>query len=656
MQHQEIKMKELHLEKGIPVSSPSTLETAESPESGDILQALLHTKEYLVKIINTMSEPVFVKDDAHRWILLNDAYCRLTGYSREQLLGKSDFDFYKKEEAQEFWDKDSHVLVTGEENSNDEPFTDAHGTLHTIRTRKARYMDDFGRKFIVGIITDITLQKRFEEALKESEENYRNLFESVVDVIAVLDQKTGKILEINQAAEQLYGYTREELLTMSALDLSCEPDSTYRMLNLDNAYIPLRYNLKKDGTSVPVEIKTSQITIRGEKAVLSVIRDITARLKAEESLRESEARYRFLAENVSDIIARHDMDYSILYASPSVLPILGYTPDEAMNLSSMDFVHPDDLSVLIRNVEELIKSGETKTFSYRLKRKDGTYVWIESTARVIKDQKTGETLEIIDVARDIDERMKAEEEMKNALGKEKELIDLKSRFISMTSHEFGTPLCAILSTLELLENYGHKVTEEKKTHYLRQISTCARHMVNLLQDIILLGKFDVGKVKSHPVTVDVESLSREIIDEARITLQENHTLSYTVHGTAGVAIIDEDLYRCVLDNLLSNAIKYSPQGGEIELCLCFHDSSVVLEVRDRGIGIPEEDQELLFEIFHRATNVRNISGTGLGMAIIKRSLDLMGGTISFESKLEEGSTFTVTLPLVTEEAYVTTVA
>ena len=601
-------MKKQSRVKNIKKEGISAPETEESGESRDTIIDLINTKDYLEKIINTMSDPVFVKDETHRWVLLNDAYCRLTGYSREQLIGKSDYDLYKKDEAREFWDKDSRVLLTGEENSNDEPFTDARGTLHTIRTRKARFIDSAGRKFIVGIISDITVQLRFEEALRESEEKYRNLFESIVDIICVIEQESGKILEMNQAAEKLYGYTREELLTMSALDISSEPDTTLEFLKLEKAYVPLRYHRKKDGTSVPVEIKTCPFTMKGKSVVLAVIRDITARLKAEEALRESEARYRFLAENISDMIVRYAIDYSVLYISPSLFGMLGYTPDETINTDAMDYVHPDEKPGLLKKVENLRRTNKTGMFCYRLRKKDGTYKWVEATVRFVRDEKTGEAMEIIAVIRDIDERMRAEEEMKNALIREKQLVELKSRFISVTSHEFGTPLCAILSTLELLENYGHKLTEEKKAHYLTQISTSARHMVNLLQDVIMLGRFDVGKVKPHPEPVDVENLSRMIVEEARITLTENHSLSCTVHGTAGKAIMDEILYRYILSNLLSNAIKYSPQGGEIEFHLSFNDSSVTLEVKDRGIGIPEDDHDLLFDIFHRASNVRNISG------------------------------------------------
>ncbi|MGV8125033.1 MAG: PAS domain S-box protein [Candidatus Xenobiia bacterium LiM19] len=635
--------------KSVKKESISAQETGESGESRDTIIDLINTRDYLEKIINTMSEPVFIKDEAHRWILLNDAYCRLTGYTRKQLIGKSDFDFYRKEEAREFWDKDSQVLLTGEENSNDEPFTDARGALHTLRTKKARFIDSAGRRFIVGIISDITSQQRFEEALSESEDNYRKLFESIVDIICVVEQESGKILEINQAAEKLYGYTREELLTMSALDISSEPDKTLEFLKLGKAYVPLRYHRKKDGTSVPVEIKTSPFTMKGKKVVLAVIRDITARLKVEEALRSSESKYRFIAENISDIIVRYAVDYSVLYISPSLFGILGYTPEETINTDAMDYVHPDEKPDLVKKVENLRKTNETGMFCYRLRKKDGSYIWVEATVRFIRDEKTGEAVELIAVLRDIDRRMKAEEEMKNAMIREKQLVELKSRFISMTSHEFGTPLCAILSTLELLENYGHKLTEEKKAHYLKQVSTSARYMVDLLQDVIMLGRFDMGKVKSHPEPVDVEKLSRMIVEEARITLSDNHSLSCTVHGKSGKsgkAIMDEALYRYILSNLLSNAIKYSPQGGEIEFSLSFNDSSVMLEVKDRGIGIPEDDHDLLYDIFHRASNVRNISGTGLGMSIVKRSLDMMGGTISFKSKVGEGTTFTVTLPLI----------
>lgn len=632
--------------KDINKESASDTEKVRSDEGGDAMIALINTREYLEKIINTMTEPVFIKDEAHRWILINDAYCRLTGYSRGQLLGKSDHDFYRPDEAKEFWDKDTLVLETGQENSNDEPFTDASGKLHTIRTRKSRFVDDAGRKFIVGIITDITLQKRFEEALRESEEKFRSLFDSALAVICVLEFESWKILEINKAALKLYGYTREELLSMTALDISAEPDTTRKKLEHEgDHFVPVRYHRKKDGTLVPVEIKAMPFTFRGKKAVLAVIHDITARLRTEEALRDSEARYRFLADNASDIIVRHGMDFSLLYTSPSIKTVLGYDEHDLKDIRSLEVVHPDDIPPVRKKIEEMLSSNETKVFSYRLRKKDGTYAWIESSARAVRDEKTGEPVEFIDVARDISERVKAEEEMKVALRKEKQLVDLKSRFISMTSHEFGTPLCAILSTLELLENYGDKLTDEKKAHYLRQASSSARYMVDLLQDVILMGKFNVGKVKSNPMPLNIEKLNQAIIEEMKLTLSDKHSFSYSVEGKLKKIKLDEDLYRCVVSNLLSNAVKYSPHGGKIDFRFSFNKSSLILEISDTGIGIPEEDREMLYEMFHRGSNIKNIPGTGLGMSIIKRSLDMMGGTVSFKTAIGEGSTFTVHIPI-----------
>lgn len=355
---------------------------------------------------------------------------------------------------------------------------------------------------------------------------------------------------------------------------------------------------------------------------------------------------RFIAENTSDIIVYCAMDYSLLYVSPSISGILGYTPYETVNTDVMDYVHPDEKQDLAKKVDSLQETNETGMLCYRLRKKDGDYIWVEATVKPVRDEKTGESAGIIGIIRDINERINEEKKLKNLLHMEEQLVELKSRFISMTSHEFGTPLCAILSTIELLENYGHKLTEEKKAHYLTQVSTSARQMVDLLQDVIMLGRFDAGKVKPNPRPVDVENLSLMIVEEARIKLSENHSLSCTVQGKAGKARMDETLYRFVLFSLLSNAIKYSPQGGAIEFRLSFSDSSVALEVKDKGIGIPEADQHLIFDVFHRAGNVRNISGTGLGLSIAKRSLDMMGGAISFKSKIGEGSTFTVTIPLI----------
>jgi len=249
---------------------------------------------------------------------------------------------------------------------------------------------------------------------------------------------------------------------------------------------------------------------------------------------------------------------------------------------------------------------------------------------------------------DVTERHLAEIEMQRALDKEKELSELKSRFISIASHEFRTPLTTILSSAELLEHYSHRWTDAKKLEYLKRIQTAVRHMVDLINDVLVVGKSDAGKQEFEPAPLDLIGFCGSIINEIQPDASQPQPIVFHARGDCANAVMDERLLRHILSNLLSNAIKYSPPDASVEFSLHGRDGQVIFEVSDHGIGIPPDDVAHLYDTFHRASNVGSIAGTGLGMTIVKRSVDLHRGTIEVNSRVgaESGTKFTVTLPLV----------
>jgi signal transduction histidine kinase len=202
-----------------------------------------------------------------------------------------------------------------------------------------------------------------------------------------------------------------------------------------------------------------------------------------------------------------------------------------------------------------------------------------------------------------------------------------------------------LGSAQLLERHGYKWTEEKKLQHLHKIQASVRNMVQLLDDVLIIGKAEAGKVEFHPAPLDLEQFCRGLIEEMQLQAGAKHTLTFTSRGQCADARMDEKLLRQILANLLSNAIKYSPQGGAVQLELDCQADQALFRVQDQGIGIPPEEQRRLFDTFHRAGNVGNIPGTGLGMSIVKKSVDLHGGTISFTSQVGVGTTFIVTIPL-----------
>jgi signal transduction histidine kinase len=245
---------------------------------------------------------------------------------------------------------------------------------------------------------------------------------------------------------------------------------------------------------------------------------------------------------------------------------------------------------------------------------------------------------------EIGERKRAEAELHNALEKEKELSELKSRFVTIASHEFRTPLATILSSTELIERYSHKWSEEKKLTHFQRIQVSIKHMTGLLNDVLLIGKVEASKLDFMPTPLDLVQFCRDLVEDMQFTTA-THTIVFSTQAQFPNACMDEKLLQHILSNLLSNAIKYSPQCGTVHFNLVCEQDKAVFRIQDEGIGIPVTEQNQLFDSFYRASNVGTISGTGLGLAIVKKSVDLHGGNITVDSEVGVGTTFSVMLPL-----------
>lgn len=244
------------------------------------------------------------------------------------------------------------------------------------------------------------------------------------------------------------------------------------------------------------------------------------------------------------------------------------------------------------------------------------------------------------------QRKRAEEDVRQALEKERELNDLKSRIVSRTSHEFRTPLTIISTSVGLLKNYSHKWAEDKKSQHFQRIQTAIDRITHLLDDVLFLEKGEAGKQEFQPHPIELVAFCRELVEELQLSIGRHHLIAFACQGDGSIACMDKKLVHLILSNLLSNAIKYSPQGSTVYFRLVCHAESAVFQIEDSGIGIPPEDLPRLFESFYRAGNVGNISGTGLGLAIVKQSVDLHQGTIDVTSQSGVGTTFTVILPIV----------
>jgi signal transduction histidine kinase len=276
--------------------------------------------------------------------------------------------------------------------------------------------------------------------------------------------------------------------------------------------------------------------------------------------------------------------------------------------------------------------------------KDGHAIWVELQSTIIRDANTGTPQEVIGVVRDITERRRLEDELRQALNKEKELNGLKSQFISIVSHEFRTPLAAIQSSTDLLKRYSERMTEEHRREHLDKAQMQVRRLTDLMDDVLLLNRAQARGIEFNPIALDLELFCRSVVEDMQL-LSETHNIQWESDCQVATVNVDPKLVRRALTNLLSNAVKYSASGSTVSVALRCDRQQATLVVRDQGIGIPAADQKHLFEDFYRATNVSTISGSGMGLTIVQQAVKAHNGAITFESEEGKGTTFTLTLPV-----------
>jgi len=252
---------------------------------------------------------------------------------------------------------------------------------------------------------------------------------------------------------------------------------------------------------------------------------------------------------------------------------------------------------------------------------------------------------IQELKKEVTERKKAEEETRKALEKEREFNDLKTKFVSIASHEFRTPLSTILSSVSLVEQYKKRGDLDKIDKHINWVKSSVKHLTAILNDFLSLGKLEEGKVEVVKDTINLTILFQDIIEEIKASLKEGQNINLINKSMFENIVSDTRVLRNILFNLLSNASKYSEADKDIDLIVTTDNRILMIAVKDYGIGIPKEDHKHMFERFFRAGNVSNIQGTGLGLNIVKRYVELLDGQINFTSEYQKGSTFLVSIPL-----------
>ncbi len=626
------------------------------------------------EIADNASDIIYTIDLKGYFTYVNKYGCRSAGFSQNELLKMKFTDLVVtdyKERATHFYLKQ---YLKKERNTYFEfPFKTRDGTVKWYGQNCALIIENGEISGFSLIGRDITERKRMEDEIRKSEEILHSITYLANDAIISIDSEFN-IIQCNKAAERMYGFSEAEMLKQP-LALIVPPEEREDLCKVINKRDPgegmdftrpfERNAYKKDGSIFRVEISIAQWINNNKKYYTHIIRDVTERKVAEQKIRKSEKEYRDLFNHAHEpiLIIRPEGEI-VLEANDRACKVYGYDYNEFIGLSLKDISKDPDKGD--EKLAETMEKGYFINFETVQFNKDGKELYFDVNASIIEYQ--GEKV-ILSLNRDITERVLAERELDNykntleqlvedrtatlaevnerlqkALEAEKELSTLRARFISTASHEFRTPLTTIQASSELLLRYFSKWDDSKKISILKRVQNSAEYMNGLIENVLTLNRSESGRVTFNPKETEIVSLCSTIIEETTLLAKPEHKIEFDYPEYDIKGLYDALLIRQLLSNLLSNAVKYSPEGGVIKLKVGKVNENVFFEVADNGIGISEDDKQNLFEPFFRGSNISNIPGTGLGLSILKKAVDLHKGTLEFQSRLNYGTTFKVTLP------------
>jgi PAS domain S-box-containing protein len=622
-----------------------------------VKDALKKSMEFSETVFNSINDAISVIDvNDFRIIHVNSFFLKSYGLKKEEVIGKTCYEITHKR-AEPCNPPDDicplvETLNTGKHSTVDHVHYMKSGEKRYFEVSTSPIYNEKGKLInVIHVARDITERKKYEYALKESEDKYRTLIDNSQDGIFIIQD--AKIQFSNEAFARICGYRMEEIIGKYFRELVAAEDlemvAYYYQRRQAGENVPREYEFriiqKKDEKTI-VNMNVGLITYRGRVASMGTVKDVTERKKAEESLKESEEKYRKLIETANDAIFIADVETGIILdANKKAGELIGISREKIIGMHQSQ-LHPKEEEDHYRKIFlEKFRSGKEISEDLFVIHKDGHKIPVEISTSIteLKGKRIAQG-----IFRDITERKHIDE-----LRFENERLacatKAKSEFLANMSHELRTPLNAVIGFSELLKMKTIGNINEKQENYVDNIRYGGKHLLDIITDILDLSKVEAGKMDLFIEKVSVP----ETINEVLILIKEKASKNNIIINKEfdpQLEFIEADKQRIkqVFFNLLSNAVKFSnEEGGTITIAAKRENDMARMSVSDTGIGIREDDIGKLFKEFTQLDSglTRKYGGTGLGLVITKKLVELHGGKIMVESRYGEGSTFSFSIPI-----------
>lgn len=614
-------------------------------------------------LLDLLADAVLVLDPNQRIIRFNQGAEEIFGYTASEMIGQSlqqllpaDLVAVHEAHVQEF-----AVAPYGSRHMAHRQKVFGRrrdGDVFPIRVSILKWVEN-EREMFVAIMRDVSEYDALVAQEQALSRNLRLLTEYTTDMIC-LHAADSTYLYANPSCKDITGFAAEELLNTSPFNRFHPDDlpmihALYKR-TLDGEQLQgvlYRYQRKDD---VYIWLETSITPVFDEDRrmlhLVTVSRDVTERIRIQEELRSERDLLSRIMETSPSGIAVVNRDGKIIFANKRAELLLGASKDEITERSynSPTWKHTDyDGNPWPDAQQPFVQVMQTRQpvwdVRHAIQWSDGRMIYLSINGAPLLDE-NGEINRVVFTVEDYSQRKHQQDELEAALMRERQHNEIQTRFLSLVTHEFRTPLAGILLTTSFIRHQGEKMSSEELQRRLDRIDIQANKLNRMLLDVTFISKDERIGHEIQPEMIDLPNFFTRIIDD--IIVMHPHPRTITLHPDAGCthAMLDLRLMEHVFINLITNAIKYSPPDSLVELRYDCVQGWLTVMVRDHGIGIPPEDQPYIFGEFFRAGNAVKLPGTGLGLAITRRSVEAMGGTITFESTVQVGTEFTVRLPLV----------